>query len=119
MSRVCPGECDREEYDQKTVGEMEQGWVEPSDVDTVDLYDRAVHGVLPCDGFCAGASYSRAGSCCVCDEQCLRRAGRRPLGVTLQSGRDDAVAGVSVHGRGIDIRRVNKLHQSDGGDSAG
>ncbi len=79
----------------------------------------AVRGMHPWGGLRTGTPYSRAGSRCVRDEQCVCRPGRRPLGAALQSGRNDAVAGASAHGRSDGFRRDNGLHQSDGSDGNG
>src|SRR6185503_19409061 len=85
----------------------------------MDLCIVAVCGLHPWDGLGTGTPYSRAGSRCVRDEQCVCRPSRRPLGAALQSGRNDAVAGTSAHGRSHDFRRGNRLHQSDGRDGNG
>ena len=68
---------------------------------------------LPGLGLSAGASYSRAGKRRVCNEQCFCRASRRPFGAALQPGRDDAVAGDSIHGRGARIGWIDEFHQPD------
>lgn len=81
---------------------LAQDWIGSSDVGTVDVYARAMLGVLTWDGLSTGAPYSRAGSFRVRNEQCLCSPSRRPLGSALQSGWNDAVAGGSVHGRGTD-----------------
>src|SRR6266849_2026985 len=110
----------RRKYDHESLGQvLAQDWIGSSDVDAKDVYDRAVLGVLTWDGLGTGAPYSRAWSRRVRNEQCLCSPSRRPLGSALQSGRDDAVAGASVHGRGTDFRRVNRFHKSDGSDSKG
>ena len=110
----------REEYDHESLGQLlEQDWIGSSDVDALDVSDGAVLGWLTRDGLSTGAPYSRAGSRRVRDEQCLCSPSRRPLGSALQSGRDDAVAGGSVHGRGALVRWINKFHQSDRRDSTG
>ena len=96
---------------------LAQDWIGSSDMDALDVCDRAVLGLLTRDGLSTGAPYSRAGNRRVRDEQCLCSPSRRPLGSALQSGRDDAVAGASIHGRGTRVRRIDEFHQSDRRDS--
>src|SRR5204863_8255180 len=98
---------------------MAQDWISSSDADAVDEFDSAVLGLLTWDSRSTGAPYSKPGNRCLCNEQCVCSSSRRPLGAALQSGRDDAVAGASIHGRSTDFRRVNRFHQSYGGDSKG
>jgi hypothetical protein len=101
------------------LGELEQDWMVPSDLGALVIYDRSLLGLLTRECLGADAPYSRAGICRIGDGQRIFSPSRRPIGPALQCGRDDAVAGTSIHGRGAVCRGNNELHQSDWGDSNG